>query len=82
MEIRINIKQPCKVSTWQHDTREPRRQHEWPPFAMTIKKLSQAHRALVSSSTRKPQWVVCGWPEYYPNVIREVQWGVVQLSDR
>jgi hypothetical protein len=23
--------------TWQHDTREPQRQHEWPPFVMTIK---------------------------------------------
>jgi hypothetical protein len=22
------------------------------------------------------------WPEHYPNVKREVQWGVVQLSDR
>jgi hypothetical protein len=22
-----------------------------------------------------------GWPPYYPNVTREVQWGVVQLSD-
>jgi hypothetical protein len=49
---------------------------------MTIKELSQAHRTLVSSSTRKPRQVVRGWPEHYPNVIREVQWGVIQLSDR
>jgi hypothetical protein len=29
----------------------------------------------------KTQWVVHGWPKHYPNVIREVQWYVVQLSD-
>jgi hypothetical protein len=23
-----------------------------------------------------------GWPPYYPNVIREVQWGAIQLNDR
>jgi hypothetical protein len=56
--------------------------HEWPPFALTIKESSRAHRTLVLSSIRKPHWVVRGWPEYYPNVIREIQWGVVQLSDR
>jgi hypothetical protein len=35
----------------------------------------------VSPFTRKPQWVVHGWPEHYPNVICEVQWGVIQLGD-
>jgi hypothetical protein len=25
----------------------------------------------------KPRRVVREWPEHYPNVIREVQWGVV-----
>jgi hypothetical protein len=49
---------------------------------MTIKELSWAQRTLVPSSMRKPRWVVRGWPEHYPNVIREGQWGVVQLSDR
>jgi hypothetical protein len=49
---------------------------------MTIKELSRAHRTIVPSFMRKPQRVVCGWPEHYPNVIHEVQWGVVQLSDR
>jgi hypothetical protein len=44
--------------------------------------LSRAHRTLVPSSTRKSRRVVRGWPEHYPNVIREVQRGVVQLSDR
>jgi hypothetical protein len=56
--------------------------HEGPPFALTIKESSRAHRTLVLSSTRKPHRVVPGRPEHYPNVIREVQWGVVQLSDR
>jgi hypothetical protein len=42
---------------------------------MTIKELSQVHHTLVSSSTRKPRWVVRGWHEHYPNVIREIQWG-------
>jgi hypothetical protein len=45
---------------------------EWLPFTMTIKESSRVHRTLVSSSTRKPWWVVCGWPKHYPNVIREV----------
>jgi hypothetical protein len=36
MEIRINS-QLAREITYQHDTREPRRQHEWPPFTMTIK---------------------------------------------
>jgi hypothetical protein len=82
VEIQINIKYTYKVSTWQHDTHESWRQHEWPPFTMTIKEVRWAHRTLVPSYTRKPQWVVRGWPEHYPNVIREVQWGVIQLSDR
>jgi hypothetical protein len=47
---------------------------------MTIKELSQAHRTLVPSSTRKPQRVVRGWPKHYPNVIHEVQWGVVNSA--
>jgi hypothetical protein len=81
MEIQINSHLVRKI-TWQHDTREPHRYHEWPPFALTIKKSSRVHRTLVSSSTRKPRRVVRGWPEHYPNVIREVQWGVIQLSDR
>ncbi len=38
-DIRINIYLTREI-TWQHDTREPRRQHEWPPFAMTIKESS------------------------------------------
>jgi hypothetical protein len=35
-EIRMNIHLARKI-TLQHDTCEPRRHHEWPPFTMTIK---------------------------------------------
>jgi hypothetical protein len=56
--------------------------HEWPPFILTIKESTRAHHTLVPSFTRKPLRVVRGWPKHYPNVIHEVQWCVVQLSDR
>jgi hypothetical protein len=39
-KIQINIHLTREI-TWQHDTREPRRHHEWPPFAMTIKESAQ-----------------------------------------
>jgi hypothetical protein len=71
MEIRITSHLAREI-TCQHDTHEPHRYHEWPAFALTIKEPSQAHRTLVSSSMRKPRWVVRGWPKHYPNVIREV----------
>jgi hypothetical protein len=34
-EIRINS-HIAKEITWQYDTHEPHRYHEWPPFALTI----------------------------------------------
>jgi hypothetical protein len=72
-DIWINVTlQGKNLTTWN---REPRRQRKWPPFTMTMKELSQTHRILVPSSTWKPRRVVCGWPEHYLNVIREVQWG-------
>jgi hypothetical protein len=80
MEIRISSHLAREIIR-QHNTREPHRYYEWPPFALTIKESSRTHRTLVASSTRKPQRVVRGWPEHYLNVIHEVQWGVVQLSD-
>jgi hypothetical protein len=49
---------------------------------MTIKESSRTHRTLVPSSTEKPRRVVRMWLKHYLNVIREVQWGVIQLSDR
>jgi hypothetical protein len=56
--------------TWQQDTREPRRYHEWPPFALTIKESSRAHRTLVPSSTRKPRrgspWVARTLSQWHP----------------
>jgi hypothetical protein len=36
MEIRISSHLTREI-TWQHNTHGPRRQHEWPPFLMTIK---------------------------------------------
>jgi hypothetical protein len=36
VEIRINSHLTRKIS-WQHDTHEPHRHHEWPPFVITIK---------------------------------------------
>jgi hypothetical protein len=50
-------------------------------FYNDYKELSRAHHTLVLSSTRKSRRVVRGWPEHYLNAIREVQWGVIQLSD-
>jgi hypothetical protein len=36
VEIRINSHLVREI-TWQHDTCEPHRYHEWPPFSLTIK---------------------------------------------
>jgi hypothetical protein len=40
MEIQINSNLVREI-TRQHDTREPYRHHEWPPFVMSIKELGQ-----------------------------------------
>jgi hypothetical protein len=40
VDIQINIHLAREI-TWEHDTREPRRHHEWPPFTMTIKESGQ-----------------------------------------
>jgi hypothetical protein len=58
-EIRINSHLVREI-TWQHDTCEPHRYHEWPPFALTIKESSRPHRTLVPSSTWKPRRVIRG----------------------
>jgi hypothetical protein len=42
-EIRINIHLAREI-TLPHDTREPRRHHEWPPFAMTIKESGRVEK--------------------------------------
>jgi hypothetical protein len=36
VEIRINSHHVREI-TWKYNTHEPQRQHEWPPFTMTIK---------------------------------------------
>jgi hypothetical protein len=50
----LNQYTPCREITWQHDTREPRRQHEWPPFVMSIKESGRvgSYFTIVLSSTR------------------------------
>jgi hypothetical protein len=65
METRATLNL-ARVITWQHDTRGPRRHHEWQQFTTTIKESSRAHLTLVSSSTRMPRWTYCGWPRHYP----------------
>jgi hypothetical protein len=65
MEIRINSHLAREI-TWQYDTREPHRYHEWPPFALTIKESSRAHCTLVPSSTWKPRRLSMGGPNTIP----------------
>jgi hypothetical protein len=64
-EIRINS-QPCKGKTWQHDTWEPRRQTSGHLSLWLLKSWARSYLTLVLSSMRKPQRVVCGWPQHYP----------------
>jgi hypothetical protein len=81
VDIRINMHH-ARDKIWQHDTCEPHRHHECPQFMMTIKELSQTHRTLVQVFHAIPHRASVGGPHtIYPNVTREVWWGVVQLSD-
>jgi hypothetical protein len=52
--------------TWQHDTREPQRLHEWQPFTLRSKSQSGSYLTIVPSSTRMPQWTHRGWPDTIP----------------
>jgi hypothetical protein len=66
-EIQIDIHLTREI-TWQYDTRELRRHHEWPPFVMTINKsgwiLPHPSAVLhVITSTG-----ICGWQKLYPIV--------------
>jgi hypothetical protein len=49
--------------TWQHDTREPRRLHEWQPFTSWSKCRSMSYLTQVSSSTHVPGQTHHGWPD-------------------
>jgi hypothetical protein len=75
--------------TWQNDTHEPRRQHEWPPFMMTIKESGWGlpHPSAVFHTETSPS--SCGWPEHYPFYhpwsevrYRPTQWPLKLLSLR
>jgi hypothetical protein len=52
--------------TWQHNTNEPRRLHEWQPFMSRSKSWSGSYLTLVPSSTRMPRRTHCGWPDTIP----------------
>jgi hypothetical protein len=52
--------------TSQHDTREPRRLHEWQLFTSQSKSWSGSYLTLVSSSTRMPRGTHRGWPDTIP----------------
>jgi hypothetical protein len=72
-EIWINSHLAREI-TWQHDTREPQRQHKWPPFVMTIKRLGQVlpHPSAVfhaKTSTGSP------WVDRTLSHCTSVKWG-------
>jgi hypothetical protein len=59
--------------TWQHDTHEPRRQHEWQQFMMRSKSRVGSYLTLVPSSMRMPRWTHRGWPDTIQyNIYKEV----------
>jgi hypothetical protein len=73
MEIWINSHLAREI-TWQHDTCEPWRQHEWPPFMMTIKDLGQVlpHPSVVfhtKTSLGSP------WVARTLSLLSSVKWG-------
>jgi hypothetical protein len=71
-ETRANLNLARKI-TWQHDTHEPRRQHEWQQFTTRSKSRAGSYLALVSSFTCMPQWTHRGWPDTIPyNIHKEV----------
>jgi hypothetical protein len=65
MEIQANLNFAREI-TWQHDTREPRRQHEWQQFMIRSKSRAGSYLALVPSSTCMPRRTHRGWPKHYP----------------
>jgi hypothetical protein len=52
--------------TWQHDTRESWRLHEWQPFTSWSKSRSGSYLTLVPSSTRMPRRTHRGCPDTIP----------------
>jgi hypothetical protein len=62
VEIPINS-QPWRVKTWPHDTREPRRHHEWPQFMIWSESWAGSYLTLVPFSMRMPWWTHHEWPD-------------------
>jgi hypothetical protein len=56
----------ARVTTWQHDTQESWRQHEWQLFKTTIKELSRAHLTLMHVFHVIPRWAFVGSPRTIP----------------
>jgi hypothetical protein len=52
--------------TWQHETHEPHRHHEWPKLVTTIKESSRAHHTLVQVFHTLPHQVYVGGPHTIP----------------
>jgi hypothetical protein len=84
-ETRANLNLASEI-TWQHDTHEPWRQHEWQQFMTQSKSRARSYLTVVSSSTRMPRWTYRGWPDTIPyNIQKEVryhptQWHMKLLS--
>jgi hypothetical protein len=71
-ETRANLNLIRKI-TWQHDTREPCRQHEWQQFTTRSKSWAGSYLTLVPSSTRMPRRTHRGYPDTIPyNINKEV----------
>jgi hypothetical protein len=69
-ETRANLNLARKI-TWQHDTHEPWRQHEWQQFTTRSKSRAGSYLALVSSSMRMPWWTHSVWPDTILNNIQK-----------
>jgi hypothetical protein len=72
VETQANLNLTREI-TWQHDTREPWRQHEWQQFMTRSKSRAGSYLTLVPSFTRLPRWTHRGWPDTIPyNIHKEV----------
>jgi hypothetical protein len=74
VETRANLNFAREI-TWQHDTREPWRQHKWQQFKTRSKGRAGSYLALVSSSMHMPRWTHRGWPDtILYNIHKEVSY--------
>jgi hypothetical protein len=75
MEIRINSYLAREI-TWQHNTREPWRQHELPPFVMTIKESGWVlpHPSVIFHAKNSPG---SPWVAWTLSLLLSIKWGKV-----